>query len=132
MKRTLKSARNPVWANKDQTAIDVLVVFEEIPEELPFTATPNDTHEHGRNLYAEILAGNYGEIAPYPEAREAANIRFIRDELLLALDAIVSNPLRWASFSQETQQAYTVYRQALLDVPQQAGFPWNVTWPTKP
>jgi len=26
----------------------------------------------------------------------------------------------------------TVYRQALRDIPQQAGFPNSVTWPTKP
>lgn len=28
--------------------------------------------------------------------------------------------------------AYVQYRQALRDVPQQAGFPWNVTWPSEP
>jgi hypothetical protein len=29
-------------------------------------------------------------------------------------------------------QAEIDYRQALRDVPAQAGFPENVTWPTKP
>ena len=28
--------------------------------------------------------------------------------------------------------AWAVYRQALRDVPQQAGFPWEVTWPAQP
>lgn len=28
--------------------------------------------------------------------------------------------------------AWATYRQALRDVPQQSGFPWNVQWPTKP
>lgn len=28
--------------------------------------------------------------------------------------------------------AWATYRQALRDVPEQAGFPWGVTWPTKP
>lgn len=28
--------------------------------------------------------------------------------------------------------AWAVYRQALRDVPEQAGFPENVIWPTKP
>lgn len=28
--------------------------------------------------------------------------------------------------------AWTTYRQDLRNVPQQAGFPWNVTWPTPP
>lgn len=30
------------------------------------------------------------------------------------------------------QQPWAVYRQALRDVPQQTGFPSDVTWPTKP
>ena len=29
-------------------------------------------------------------------------------------------------------EAMTTYRQALRDVPQQAGFPGTITWPTKP
>jgi hypothetical protein len=28
--------------------------------------------------------------------------------------------------------AWAVYRQALRDITAQAGFPWNVTWPTQP
>jgi hypothetical protein len=28
--------------------------------------------------------------------------------------------------------AMAAYRQALRDVPQQAGFPQTITWPTKP
>lgn len=28
--------------------------------------------------------------------------------------------------------AWVVYRQDLRDLPSQEGFPWNVTWPTKP
>lgn len=28
--------------------------------------------------------------------------------------------------------AWTTYRQELRNVPQQAGFPWNVTWPVPP
>lgn len=28
--------------------------------------------------------------------------------------------------------AWATYRQALRDVPSQAGFPWEITWPTQP
>lgn len=28
--------------------------------------------------------------------------------------------------------AWATYRQALRDIPNQEGFPWNVTWPTEP
>jgi len=30
------------------------------------------------------------------------------------------------------QAAWATYRQALRDVPTQAGFPWDIQWPTKP
>jgi hypothetical protein len=30
------------------------------------------------------------------------------------------------------KEAWATYRQALRDVPQQAGFPWDVTWPVQP
>lgn len=59
-------------------------------------------------------------------------VRKGRDRRLIEMDAVVSNPLRWASLTEEQQQAWVVYRQALLDVPQQEGFPTDVTWPTKP
>lgn len=55
-----------------------------------------------------------------------------RDKLLSEMDVIISNPLRWNNFSQEKQQQYSLYRQALLNVPQQIGFPSNIEWPTLP
>lgn len=38
----------------------------------------------------------------------------------------------WAVADRTMTQAEIDYRQALRDVPAQAGFPENVTWPTKP
>lgn len=65
--------------------------------------------------------------------REPIALRKIRDRLLRdEVDAVVSNPLRWASLTAEQQQAWADYRQALLDVPSQVGFPHSVDWPIKP
>jgi len=135
MKLNLKYANNPKWADQAHTVIDLTVRFEEIDEDLPFSATPNDTEEHGRDIYARALADEFGVIAEWtPPTTEqlAANARGQRDNLLAELDSIVGNPLRWASFSTEQQTAWANYRQALLDVPQQDGFPNTITWPTKP
>lgn len=38
----------------------------------------------------------------------------------------------WAVADRTMTQAEIDYRQALRDVPAQAGFPDNITWPTKP
>jgi hypothetical protein len=135
MKRNLKYANNPKWVDQAHTSIELTVRFEEIDEDLPFHATPSDVEEHGRDIYKRAKDGEFGVIAEWtPPTTEqlAAKARQQRDELLFEVDSIVGNPLRWASFSETEQQAWADYRQALLDVPQQAGFPNTINWPTKP
>jgi hypothetical protein len=64
--------------------------------------------------------------------RKAEEVREKRDDLLLEVDAIAGNALRWTELTSPTQALWSTYRLELLDVPQQAGFPNTVTWPTKP
>ena len=68
----------------------------------------------------------------YQLASESEMVRDKRNELLLETDEIVMNPLRWNELSQEKQNEWSQYRLDLLNIPQQAGFPLNVVWPTKP
>ena len=42
------------------------------------------------------------------------------------------NAVWYTNLSPNQQQEFRTYRTALLDVPQQSGFPTNITWPTKP
>jgi hypothetical protein len=58
--------------------------------------------------------------------QKASDVRVQRNDLLAACDwtqlaDAPGNSLNWAN-----------YRQALRNVPQQAGFPWEVVWPTAP
>lgn len=55
----------------------------------------------------------------------SARVRVRRDELLAATDWAVAP-------DRNPSQAMLDYRQALRDVPQQAGFPDGVIWPTAP
>ena len=60
-------------------------------------------------------------------------VRYLRDQKLKSeVDPIVSNPLRWADMTTAEQNAWSQYRTDLLNITDQAGFPHNVTWPTKP
>jgi len=54
-----------------------------------------------------------------------ATERATRDDLLKATD-------HYGLSDVAMTDAMTAYRQALRDVPQQAGFPQTITWPTKP
>jgi len=57
-------------------------------------------------------------------------IRSERNRLLADIDRV--NPIWYASLATDQQQELVAYRQALLSVPQQSGFPQTVTWPVKP
>ena len=60
---------------------------------------------------------------------------FIRDTKLRKCDKM--SPMRWYGMTEEQKQEWAKYRQALLDIPQQEGFPWEgdmdkTPWPTEP
>lgn len=64
------------------------------------------------------------QITAYTASKES-EVRTHRNTLLAETD--------WCALSDVTMSAdMTSYRQALRDVPEQAGFPHSVTWPTKP
>ena len=75
------------------------------------------------NNYANLLA-----LAKQEEQEKLANlIRAKRDKLLADTD--------WTQVSDNAltnlqREKYRVYRQALRDIPEQAGFPYNVVFPT--
>jgi hypothetical protein len=64
-----------------------------------------------------------------PQDEAERNVRFHRDSLLRETDWVVimhtekgtNIPLQWEA-----------YRQALRDIPSQAGFPYATVWPVKP
>lgn len=55
---------NPVWANEEHTAIDCTVSHPKFGV-IPFTAAENDSEEHCRTLFAQLVAGEHGLIAEY-------------------------------------------------------------------
>ena len=107
---------------------------------IPYTLDPADTDMTINNddlLSAMASAGDVAAYVPPTQAEldEAAAqaVRATRDmKLATEVDPIAGNALRWAALDAVTQAAWAAYRQALLDVPQQAGFPNDVTWPEEP
>jgi len=80
-----------------------------------------------------IIDGVTSQVDHRTSEQKANDARTYRNQLLvLDVDPIVTNPLRWAELSADKQQEWADYRTALLDVPQQVGFPNTITWPTKP
>lgn len=63
---TVLGASAPAWGNNDKTIINLKVRLSTFPDQdLPFTATPDDQSEHGRELFSRAKFGEFGAIAPY-------------------------------------------------------------------
>ena len=109
-----------------------------VTETVGYIADKDDIAETGQWVYAQIMSGDAGEIEDYsppaPPTDEylAEMARNERGSRLRYLDTILTNPLRWAAYSEEQQTVISKYRQDLLDVPAQTGFPQEINWPVSP
>lgn len=63
------------------------------------------------------------------DEEQAKAIRATRDQKIAETDWIVTKALESGAAVPDN---YVTYRQTLRDIPTQEGFPWDVTWPTKP
>ena len=71
-------------------------------------------------------------IPPTPEEM-AISTRNQRNSKLAYFDRdLYRNQFFWSTLTAEQQAERLAYRQALLDVPQQPGFPDAVIWPARP
>ena len=61
--------------------------------------------------------------------QKAASVRAERDAKLAACDWRVVKHLE---LNENIPGVWEVYRQGLRDVPAQAGFPWDIQWPSQP
>tara|TARA_R110000765_G_C18761436_1_gene589036 strand:+ start:220 stop:642 length:423 start_codon:yes stop_codon:yes gene_type:complete len=132
----ITEVRNAASLQSDNLRMDVEINH---PQHgwIPYTVDPADTDTTINNDDVMALIGTdfAAYVAPTQaelDAELAAEVRADRDYRILTVDQVVSNPLRWAALDAETQALWATYRQALLDVPQQSGFPNDITWPTEP
>lgn len=132
---TITEYRNASSLSADNTRMDVEINHPDYGW-LPYTIDPTDTDNTIDNAALLALIGSdfSAYVAPTQQeldAATAASVRAERDRRLVAdVDPIVSNPLRWSAMSEQEQADMSAFRMALLDVPQQAGFPNTVSWPS--
>jgi hypothetical protein len=63
------------------------------------------------------------------DTEQAKSVRTSRDTLLTECDWVAVKAFETGS---SVSAQWATYRQALRDVPAQAGFPWTITYPDKP
>lgn len=102
------------------------------------TTSPQPAYDYTKNLSltAEEVNGQWVEKWVATDASQeeitervegqALNIRIERNQLLSESD--------WTQVADAPvdQTAWAAYRRALRDITEQAGFPFNVAWPSKP
>ena len=74
----------------------------------------------------DTAAADEADYKARKDAEQAASVRNSRTEKLKDSD--------WTQIADSTadKAVWATYRQALRDVPTQAGFPWTITWPESP
>jgi hypothetical protein len=102
-------------------------------------STPHPEPDHTKDFVvtAEQVGGSWVEkwVATDVSAEEierrtetqADNVRADRNRKIWRSDWTQGKDI-----ADDVSTAWATYRQALRDVPAQAGFPWNVVWPTQP
>lgn len=66
----------------------------------------------------------------YDQSKTDQNARKIRETLFAEVDKV--NPMWFESMTAEQQQQVREYRQAIIDLTDQPGWPRDITWPVKP
>lgn len=88
---------------------------------------PAAPYIEGNTVYTVVVQAKTPEEVAADTASEAANVRAQRNEKLAQTDWTQGKDI-----PENISSKWAAYRQALRDVPAQAGFPWTVQWPNDP
>lgn len=88
---------------------------------------PAAPYIEGNTVYTVAVQAKTPEEVAADTASEAANVRAQRNEKLAQTDWTQGKDI-----PENISSKWAAYRQALRDVPAQAGFPWTVQWPNDP
>lgn len=140
-----KAIGGPSWEATTDEVLEALgadVVFEG-PQ-----ATPTDHYQFSMRQGVEQIGGKWhtkyvlGPVftdnedataaeqeAAYRAQKDAEQAKSVRDDRNKRL-----TETDWTQIADAPvdKAAWAIYRQALRDIPSQAGFPWDVQWPTQP
>lgn len=85
--------------------------------------------EDGFWKYGWNIVNKTEEVVEHDTLIKAMQVRKERDALLAECDWVT---IKAADTNTPVDEAWATYRQALRDITAQDGFPYTVTWPTKP
>lgn len=118
---------NPQTSFPKQVPDSVLAAYDVYPvQAVPAPAVDSKTHRVVQSVAQS--GGGWTQtwtVQELSQTQAEDNVRAHRNRLLQETD--------WMALSDNTMSpAWASYRQALRDITAQEGFPYSVTWPTKP
>ena len=126
------------WVDRDHTRFHVDVTTDK-GELFPFTYVTDGSDDNDSDVSRAVSLAykqNAISILEYPESLDLykrlnheQDIRAKRNNLLSNTDHLIQSDY---PISDEKKQEIKAYRQALRDIPQQDGFPYNIVFPEKP
>lgn len=81
----ITNVTSPKYSTSDNSAVDCLISLDDSAPSIPFTASANDSEQHGRDLYAELTAGIHGPVAAYTAPAPAIPAEVTMRQARLAL-----------------------------------------------
>jgi len=129
--------RNSKSTNEENTDFDLEINHPDFGW-IPYTLNKDDPDDCVSNeQLLSLIGSNYAAFVPPTSEeiiqRQAGEARALRSLLLENhVDPLISNSLRWNDMPESERNAWTNYRQELLDISKQSGFPQNITWPQMP
>lgn len=133
----IKNVRNAQSMSADNLHMDV-EIDHPIHGWIPYSITPHDTDTTiDNNLIMSLIGNNFlSYVEPTQEELDLETAKIIRMQrnfiLVSEVDPIITNILRWEELDPTGQNKWRQYRQELLDVPNQEGFPNGIVWPQNP
>jgi len=107
------------WADKELSAITMTVNFKSLGV-IPFTASADDVEDHGRELFARAVAGDFGEIhhaeSDSVDYLNSLPLQQIIDNARIALSASDATLLRCYEVGISLPAEWVAYRKELREV----------------
>jgi hypothetical protein len=84
----IEKISNPAWADEARSAINCIVTINGI--EYPFTASPDDSEDYGRDMYEAIMSDKSMEIGEYAPPEPIAVINAEKMRLIAEATDIIA------------------------------------------
>ena len=127
-------AKSPSFSSSSLDSITLTVKFAHIESPVEFTASEHDSTEHGKEIFAAAMAGEYGEVAPVSsELIQAVLLAESSTNRRKQMQLCFERAQHWDMFDNPEQaQAWREYYRQLFELTKLDTWPVVEVWPNAP